>query len=532
MRFWAGFFSSESPHGLFRPHLTVPQAQEDLLSAVDARLTPEASAACEGESEPLTLDELWASLRGMPRGKQPGSDGIPYEVLQHFWPTLGHLLLDVFLEAFHDTATGSLSSSQLLGTIVLIYKGAGERTDPASYRPITLLNADAKLLGKVLADRWGRHLTSVVDPTQTAFLPGRWIGDNVLAHLEEVDFLETRGEPGCMAFLDFAKAYDRLDRGWVLRCMESLGLGPSARRWVSLLQDGMQGRVRYNGWLSPTFPVRSGLPQGSPLSPLLYVIAAQPLAAHLRREVARGSLQAITLPDGTQAPPIHQHADDTTLHLRTRADLRAALSGSVHLFCQASGSSLNVGKSHGLELGNPAAVSGLDADCGMPFAARGESIRHLGVRLNTSPLTGETETFTGILAAVRTAALHWAARNLTMIGRIHVAKQVLASKVTYHATFLPAPAWFIRELTACLQRFVTGGALALRPCREAFALPWDKGGMRLVTISTMVSSLQSKVVSRLFEPERLLWKQLLTSRLTLPPEWRGQPSGRGPHQRG
>jgi hypothetical protein len=71
----------------------------------------------------------------------------------------------------------------------------------------------------------------------------------------------------------------------------------------------------------------------------------------------------------------------------------------------------------------------------MPFAARGESIRHLGVRLNTTPLTGETETFTGILAAVRTASLHWAARNLTMIGRIHVAKQVLASKVTFFFIF-------------------------------------------------------------------------------------------------
>ena len=156
----------------------------------------------------------------------------------------------------------------------------------------------------------------------------------------------------------------------------------------------------------------------------------------------------------------------------------------------------------------------------MPFAARGESIRHLGIRLNTTPLTGETETFTTILGAVRATASHWAARNLTVIGRIHVAKQVLASKVTYHATFLPAPGWFIRDLTDCLQRFVTGGAPALRPCREAFALPWDKGGMRLVTVPTMVSSLQCKVVSRLLEPERLLWKQLLVSRLTLPPHWR------------
>ena len=517
----ASFFSSDSPHGLFAQKPTNPHAQAELLSAIDARLSEEAAAECEGE-EPLTLQELTDSLESMPRAKQPGSDGIPYEVLQQFWPILGQPLLDVFLEAFHDTTAGSLSTSQLLGTIVLIYKGAGARTDPGSYRPITLLNTDAKLLGKVLADRWGHHLTSVVDPTQTAFLPGRWIGDNVLCHLEELDFLENAREPGCIAFLDFSKAYDRLDRTWVLQCMQSLGLGVAAQRWVSLLQDGMQGRVRFNGWLSPSFAIRAGLPQGSPLSPLLYVIAAQPLAAHLRQEVARGALRAISLPDGTQAPPSHQHADDTTIHLRTRADISAALAGSVHLYCQASASLVNAAKSHGFELGNPQAFAGLDTQSGIPYTARGESIRHLGIRLNTTPLTGETETYTSILGAVRTTASHWAARNLTMIGRIHVAKQVLASKVTYHATFIPAPAWFARDLASCIQRFITGGALALRPCREAFALPWNQGGMRLVTIPNMIASLQSKVVSRFLEPARQLWKTYLLSRLTCSAAWLAQ----------
>jgi exonuclease III len=523
----ASFFSSDSPHGLFAPTPTDQQAQADMLSAIDANLSQEAAAACEGE-EPLTLQDLTDCLAGMPRAKQPGSDGLSYEVLQQFWGILGQPLLDVFLEAFHDTATGTLSTSQLLGTIVLIYKGTGARTDPGAYRPITLLNTDAKLLGKVLADRWGRHLTSVVDPTQTAFLPGRWIGDNVLSHQEELDFLESAGEPGCIAFLDFAKAYDRLDRDWVLQCMGALGLGVGAQRWVSLLQDGMQGRVRFNGWLSPSFPVRAGLPQGSPLSPLLYVIAAQPLAAHLRREVANGALQAISLPDGNQAPPSHQHADDTTIHLRTRADIGLALAGSVHLYCLASGSRINAAKSHGMELGNPAAAGGVDLGTGIPFTARGESIRHLGVRLNTTPLTAEAETYTSILGAIRNTALHWAARNLTMIGRVHVAKQVLASKVTYHATFVPAPAWFVKDLTACLQRFITGGALALRPCREAFALPWEKGGMRLVTIPVMIASLQAKIVSRLLEPERLLWKTFLLSRLTCPQHWLEQHPDRTP----
>ena len=59
-----------------------------------------------------------------------------------------------------------------LPSTTLLYQGRGSRSDPASYRPIALLNTDAKLLAKALADRWDTHLCSVVDGTKTAFFPG------------------------------------------------------------------------------------------------------------------------------------------------------------------------------------------------------------------------------------------------------------------------------------------------------------------------------------------------------------------------
>ena len=261
----ADYFSSDSPHGLFAGRPVCQTAQQTMLAAVDRELTDEASRACEG-AQPMTLAELAQSLSTMPRGRQPGSDGLPYEFLQHFWQLLGPLLLEVYLEAFQQPDS-SLPTSQRHGTITLLYKGSGSRSDPAAYRPITLQNSDAKLLAKALTDRWGRHVASVVDSTQTAFIPGRWIGDNVLAHLEEVEYLETSRDPGCIAFLDFSKAYDRLSRDWVLLCMEKMGFGPSARRWVSLLHSHLTADVRYNGWHSPAFPVNTGLAQGSPLFP-------------------------------------------------------------------------------------------------------------------------------------------------------------------------------------------------------------------------------------------------------------------------
>ena len=87
--------------------------------------------------------------------------------------------LALFLEAFQDSKHSYLSPSQTKGTITLSYKGHGSRTDPGSYRPITRLNTDTELLAKVLADSWGTYLALVIDSTQTAFLPDRWIEDNV-----------------------------------------------------------------------------------------------------------------------------------------------------------------------------------------------------------------------------------------------------------------------------------------------------------------------------------------------------------------
>ena len=87
------------------------------------------------------------------------------------------------------------------------------------------------------------------------------------------------GVPGVIVFLDFEKAFDRLDRAWIEQCMAAVGFGAGAQRWVHILHTGTIARVAFNGWHTDAFPVSSGVFHGSPLSPLLFVIATQPMAA-------------------------------------------------------------------------------------------------------------------------------------------------------------------------------------------------------------------------------------------------------------
>ena len=507
-------FSSDSPTGLFAPRPVDTHAQATLLASVTRTLSHTASLHCEGPPDTaMTSEELTSALLAMPHGKRPGSDGLPYEFYVAFWEVLKAPLLDVWVEAFAGDADACLPSSMRKGLIALLFKGAGSRSDVASYRPITLLNADYKIIAKALATRFGDPLNAVIDPTQTAFLPHRWIGDNVLSHLEEIDYLAASEHPGCILFLDFAKAYDRLDRHWTLQCMQTLGFGPQAVRCAGLMQTGTEAAVLFNGWRSPSFAVRNGIPQGSPLSPLLYVIAAQPLSSLLTAQAAAAVFHCISYPDGTPAPPCHQHADDTTLHVRTRHDAAIALDGPIALFCAASGSDLNRAKTQGLLFGSEAHFEGLDEALGVTFSAHAGQVRHLGVFVGHDAAACSQRMYDRIISGLRMRVGHWAARRLSFLGRAHVAKQVLGASLWYHATFVRPSGAQLERICAIIMTFVAGGDVRggrippLFPNRTLSSLDWAQGGVRLIDVDAMICALQAKLVARLLEPEFLPWKQ-------------------------
>ena len=510
------YYSGDAAAGLFAAQPVSLAAQDELLQAVDRRLSPQAAAAAEGErgDGSVSVAELETALRSLPRGKAPGLDGLPYEFYLRFWPVVGLELAGMLQEAFGGGGEAALPPPLTQGRITLLYKGKGaDRESPASYRPITLLNTDYKLAARAIASRIGPLLNQVVDATQTGFLPKRWAGDNVLAHLEEISYLEDTHQPGVQVFLDFEKAFDRLDRAWIERCMAAVGFGPGAQRWVHILHSGTTARVAFNGWHTDAFPVASGVFQGSPLSPLLFVLAAQPMAAHARMLAGQLAFQPIRLPSGEPAPVMHQHADDTSVHARTPRDAQIVLGASVGLHCAATGARLQRSKSQALGLGSLSHLAGPDPVTGVTFAASGDGVKHLGIPLSTQPAAAATALYTAIIEKVEARIARWSGFRLSLLGRAYVAKQVLASMVTYHATFIPVPQDLLQRLCRAIHTFVAanrpvtpGAAAALFPGKDVCFRAAAHGGIALVDIRAQILALQAKVVGRLLEPEQLAWK--------------------------
>ena len=145
-----------------------PAAQTHVLDAV--RNLPRHPVAANG-SPTVSVAEVKRALSGSKPGKSPGLDGLPVIFYKYCIAPMLPLLARVF------TAIGNLACTPagfLDGVIVGIFKeGTNDPTLAASYRPITLLNIDYRLLAKIMAERLQVVLDKAISPTQTAFVRGR-----------------------------------------------------------------------------------------------------------------------------------------------------------------------------------------------------------------------------------------------------------------------------------------------------------------------------------------------------------------------
>ena len=405
------FYSGDSPSGLFSARPVTLAAQDSLLAAIDQQLTPEAAAAGEGDlgDGSLTLGELASALKGLPRGKAPGRDGIPYEFYRRFWDQVGDYLLAALQEAFSG-GSPALPHSTLQGRITLLYKGKGaDRAAPASYRPITLLNTGLQARspchsqqdGPSAQPGRGRHADSLparsLDRGQRAGPPGgdRVPGAHAAAGHHAVPGLREGLRPP-------RQALDRAVHGGSGLRARAAALGASsALRHHSL---------RCHEWLAhPVIPCQLGrFLQGSPLSPLLYALACQPLAAHVRQRARDGAFQQIRLPSGRPAPAMQQHADDTSIYVPSPEDARVVLDGSVELHCQATSAKLQRAKSQGLALGSAAPIEGVEPVTGISFSVDAAGITHLGIPLSRDEGAAQQALYLRILESVRTRIRRWA----------------------------------------------------------------------------------------------------------------------------
>jgi len=152
-------------------------------------------------------------------------------------------------------------------------KTASQITD---YRPISLINNVVKIVTKILANRLAPHMNSLVSNAQNAFIKKRCIHDNFIYAQKIIQLLYKNKRSALFIKLDISKAFDSI--GWSF-LLEVIGLGFSTkwRDWISSLLGTTKSKVLVNGQPTQEITHARGLRQGDPLSPLLFILAIDPL---------------------------------------------------------------------------------------------------------------------------------------------------------------------------------------------------------------------------------------------------------------
>ncbi len=204
--------------------------------------------------EPITKEEIAAAILCLQSGKSPGPDGFPAQFFKAFSPLLSSHLSAVLSDSFEQ---GNLPTSFYEACITLIAKKDKDPTECSSYRPISLLNVDTKILAKVLARRLESILPSVISEDQTGFVKNRHSYFNI-RRLFDILYSPSDGAPECILSLDAEKAFDRVEWAYLFATLKRFGFGPSFITWIKLLYSCPVASVRTNSQLSQPFTLSRG----------------------------------------------------------------------------------------------------------------------------------------------------------------------------------------------------------------------------------------------------------------------------------
>ena len=198
---------------------------------------------------PLTMSEVTEAVKQLPAGKAPGVDTIPAEFYQGMWEDIG---ADIFSFVSEAIQQAHIAEELNISKIALLPKSE-DRSRVQNFRPISLLNTLYKIVAKVYANRMKPLLHNWILPSQTGFVPNRFILDNIFLAFEAIEWTLENKQALSMLLLDFEKAYDRVNWSFLRHTMARMGFQPTWIQQVMSLNENAAAAVIVNGEQSKTF---------------------------------------------------------------------------------------------------------------------------------------------------------------------------------------------------------------------------------------------------------------------------------------
>ena len=374
------------------------------------------------------------------------------------------------------------------------------------------LNSAYKILAKALSLRLQPMLETLIHPTQTGFVKERSILDNIFTFWEAVSLARLRGEDLAILLLDFEKAYDRVDWGFLEGTMLRMGFPAPWVRGVSALYTSAHSQVLMAGGCGERFALTRSVRQGCPLAPTLFLFFAEAMSSFLASQEV--GLQGLRLPIREEELLDAEFADDTAMYLQGQLANLRCFERALETFCDASGAQINWHKSCGFWIGQGDPPQWFPSPQ-FQWVPAGTPVRYLGCQIGID-LSAEQQ-IAPLLLSIRKKLLHWSSARLSLAGRVVVANQVLLATMWYITSCWIFSSSCISQVQRLIRNFLWSGGDG-RPARAKVAwpvitLPTSMGGLGIVDPACQSKALLGKFIVRGLLPGVEPWKDLLLQRI-------------------
>ena len=232
-----------------------------------------------------TKEDVESAIKSLKINSVPGPDGMTGELLTNCASVISEPLAALFTKSLTE---GSVPTLLKCAAVVPIYKG-GDRSLPSNYRPVSLTPILMKVMEKIVRDNIVTFLreNNLFNPSQYGFMKCRSCLSALLSVYDELINNLSNCQPSCidMIYLDFAKAFDKVDHGVLLHKLKSMGITCDLGNWLLNFLSDRKHFVRMPGGTSNDGPVLSGVPQGTVLGPLLFLVLLSDISKDIHHSI-------------------------------------------------------------------------------------------------------------------------------------------------------------------------------------------------------------------------------------------------------